>query len=214
MKEIYSPPVADKNNKKEICGRFILPQVEDVMKKKEYLINAVDEICDYDQKTFNHTLRVANWTATIANKLEMDEKNKELFISAALVHDVGKIEIDKKILNKPDKYNKKEYEEIKKHVELGVVYLEKRNIPDKVIQIMAGHHEHQGDRSYPRKENSEKDPEIKYLSRLLAMVDYFEAATADRPSRESIPLNDVRTEMKKTFKKASDEKIINILTRA
>lgn len=203
-------------------GPYVLPEVKDIINKNEYIQYALAEICEYDTKTFEHTLRMANHITRLKNMLS--EKEIDLLLSSTLVHDVGKKEVAHEIIIKKDKLTDEEYEKIKEHVRAGINYLKDVRAPQEVIAIMAAHHEHQGDRSYPRRDHSEEDEVfegsdkrednemVEKLGRMLAIVDHFEAATADRPEKGSESFDQCREEMLEKFINPEDEKIINILT--
>lgn len=218
LKEKRSP----QETLKDSCGPYVLPEVKNIINKNEYIQYSLAEICEYDTKTFEHTLRMANH-ATKLNEL-LNKNESDLLISSTLVHDVGKKEIPQEIITKKDILTNEEYEKIKEHVRAGVNFLKDVRAPLEVIAIMAAHHEHQGDRSYPRKDHSktddsfdglerrEIDETIEKLGRILAIIDHFEAATADRPEKESESFRECREEMLGKFTEEGDEKIINILT--
>ncbi|OGF28525.1 hypothetical protein A2331_03115 [Candidatus Falkowbacteria bacterium RIFOXYB2_FULL_34_18] len=213
---------------KELCGHKIVPEVEKIISKNDYLINALSDICDYDKQTFNHTLKMANYSLEVSRQAELSEEETELLISSVLVHDVGKIKIDSDIIRKTEKLTDEEYEKIKKHVRAGIEYLKKANAPHKIIAIMSGHHEHQGVKSYPRGKDlgiearqneidnpkrEEKSAVVKKLERILAIVDHFEAATDNRPEKAAQPLEKCRREMLEKFNKEEDKQIIEILIK-
>ncbi|MDA3847277.1 MAG: HD domain-containing protein, partial [Vallitaleaceae bacterium] len=132
-----------------------------------------------------HMNNVANWCNKLALKLRLDKKQSVLLYIAALIHDIGKIEIDDAIINKPCKLTDKEYELVKNHsisgykiakAELaGMFYLD--DVPD----IILHHHERYDGHGYPSKLQGENIP---YLSRILSVADTVDAMMSERSYKE------------------------------
>ncbi len=108
-------------------------------------------------------------------------KLKELGVGAIL-HDIGKVFISEKILNKKDKLSPEEYQEIQKHTILGYEFLRKNNQISAVSAHVAWqHHEHFDGSGYPR---GLKGNEIHEFARIVAVADVFDALSTDRIYRK------------------------------
>lgn len=136
----------------------------------EYL-NKLDSI------TYNHSIRVA----LIAREIEeISAKLKDNILSeAALVHDIGKIYISTKILDKVDKLNPLERELVNLHPYIGYEILKSMCVSEKISRVVLYHH------SFTPPTLSEieqhEDADIKDLSLMLRTIDAYEALTSDRP---------------------------------
>jgi len=145
--------------------------------------NAIDA---KDAYTHGHTERVTTYSVAIAKELinSVEARNIPNFIDtihfAALLHDVGKIGIPDKILNKKGKLNKKEVDLMKMHPIIGASIL----YPIKGLNFVAGavkhHHEYYNGKGYP---DNLKTKDIPFVSRIIAIADAFDAMTTDRPYR-------------------------------
>ena len=108
------------------------------------------DIRTYDDYTFSHSINVAVLAIVIGTVLGMERKTLNDLAMGALIHDIGKVFIDKKIINKPAKLTPTEYEEIKKHSLIGFNYLcANCKIPPDAMASVLMHHEQYGGGGYP-----------------------------------------------------------------
>ena len=139
------------------------------------LANAIDE---KDPYTRGHSERVAFYSALIAKHLGMGEEEVERVHLSGIIHDVGKIGIEDKILRKPAALTDDEYEIMKQHPRKGEHILEA--VP--LLKQMAGaglqHHENWDGTGYP---DGLKGTQIPLLGRIVCVADAFDAMTTDRP---------------------------------
>ena len=100
---------------------------------------------------------------------------------AGLLHDIGKIGIDEKILQKPARLTPDEYKEIQKHPVIGESIMKHINALKDVLPGIRNHHERWDGRGYPDKLKGKKIP---LLGRIIALADTYDAITSDRPYRK------------------------------
>ena len=144
----------------------------------EALAHAVDA---KDQITHDHTRRVQDQTVRLARALSVvDEGEIQAINAAALLHDVGKLAIPEHILNKPGRLTPAEYEIMKRHASIGAEILSVVGFPYAVAPIVRHHHENWDGTGYPDGLAGDRIP---IGSRILAVVDCFDALTSDRPYR-------------------------------
>ena len=136
-----------------------------------------------DKYTHGHSENVMKYTVVLAKHLGLEGKEIEQIKYAGLLHDVGKIGVDEAILNKPGKLTPKEFDQIKKHPELGSRILE--NVPffESLVPLIKHHHEFYNGKGYPSGLAGE---EIPYGARILSVADAFEAMTSNRPYRKAM----------------------------
>src|SRR5262249_47807698 len=103
---------------------------------------------------------------------------------AALLHDIGKLAIPRHILNKPGRLTAAEYEDMKRHVEIGAQMLSNLAMEPTVVLLVRCHHEAWDGSGYPRRLGGEAIP---LGARILAVADCFDALTSDRPYRRGMP---------------------------
>ena len=135
-------------------------------------------IKDYDSYTFNHCVNVGILSMALGASLGMDVKSVKALGIAGELHDIGKTMIPKKILNKPGKLSSDEFDEIKRHSELGAkIIREMEGVDPHIAQIVLGHHLHFDRCGYP--EWAQKLPFNQVID-IVAIADTYDAITTLR----------------------------------
>ncbi len=163
-------------------SKFIGSTINDVASISVFLTFLENNIDNIATHMFNVGVYATMLTKTLFPQLslkELEELSKGYFL-----HDIGMIKIDKDIVTKTDKYTKEEYEEIKKHPQLGADILEKdlgvEN--EDVIKIVLEHHERKDGSGYP-----EGKTDINVFARICSICDIFDAITSKREYKDSEP---------------------------
>ena len=146
-----------------------------------------------DPYTSGHSLRVSAYAEAIAKQLSLPQNKIDLIKSAALLHDIGKIGIDKNILNKKEKLEKEEFEMIKNHAEIGATIISDLSYLANISDIIKHHHEKVDGSGYPDGLTYE---DISLETSILTIADSFDAMTTDRPYRCPLKLEDALQEVK------------------
>ncbi len=152
------------------------------------LICAFNQLLDLkDLNTGVHSTRLAEWALHVAGELGLDQSYLGDIEVAALLHDIGKIGISDAILNKPAKLTAEEYELMKKHPEYGWAVL--RQVPgmERASLIILHHHESYDGKGYP---GGLKGEEIPIGSRIVSVIDAFDAMVSSRPYRQGLPFEE------------------------
>lgn len=139
---------------------------------------------EHDYGTFVHSLNVALLAAITGMRLEFGDQRLKNLILGALLHDLGKLKIPKKILNKPGKLTAHEFAIIKRHPHFGAEMLKAALLPLSVVLTVKEHHERWNSRGYP---HGVQGDGIYLDAQIVAVADVYEALTADRPYRKGIP---------------------------
>jgi len=138
-----------------------------------------------DDVTHSHVRRVQAYALGLARALGVnDEATLKAIEAAALLHDTGKLAVPEHILNKPGKLNEAEFEQMKRHVDVGADILSLVEFPYPVVPIVRCHHENWDGTGYPR---GVVGADIPIGARILSVVDCFDALTSDRPYRSALP---------------------------
>ena len=144
----------------------------------------------------------------IAQRYGYTEKEQEKIYIIGLLHDVGKIGIPDAIINKPDKLDDAEYEEIKKHSAIGKQILatikEMPNLADGANE----HHERYDGKGYPQGLCGDQICEI---ARIIAVADAYDAMSSNRSYRQALPQDVVRAEIVKCSGTQFDPKFAQIM---
>ena len=137
-----------------------------------------------DDVTHSHVRRVQAYAVGLAKALDVeDTATIKAIEAAALLHDTGKLAVPEHILNKPGKLSPAEFEEMKRHVDVGADILSLVDFPYPVVPIVRCHHENWDGTGYPR---GVRGTDIPIGARILSVVDCFDALTSDRPYRSAL----------------------------
>lgn len=136
-----------------------------------------------DKYTQNHSYRVSVYACTIGAEMGLNEARIEDIRAAALLHDIGKLDISREILYKAARLSGEEYEEMAAHVRKGVGLLEPvGGSLRRVIPIILSHH----DKFDGSGTNSIKGTDIPLEARIISVADVYDALTSDRPYRKAM----------------------------
>lgn len=141
------------------------------------LANAIEA---RDKYTIGHTWRVCRFAQALAKALNWEEQKIEQIEIGGLLHDIGKIGVDNRILSKPEPLTEDEYSKMKDHPELGAKILADIDFLKPYLPYILFHQERFDGSGYPMQL---KGKEIPPEGRLLAIADAFDAMTSDRPYR-------------------------------
>ncbi|RPF49651.1 diguanylate cyclase (GGDEF)-like protein/putative nucleotidyltransferase with HDIG domain [Thermodesulfitimonas autotrophica] len=136
-----------------------------------------------DRYTFGHSERVLSYALALAEKLGLPEAEKEVLRYGAYLHDLGKIEIEPAILNKPTRLSTEEWAIMKNHTVWGSEMLKSLPAFREILPLLRSHHENYDGSGYP---DQLKGKEIPLLARILRLADSFDAMTTDRPYRKAL----------------------------
>lgn len=143
---------------------------------------------------FRHNHNTAELSKLFSIYLGLELKTINDLTTAALYHDIGKAYIPETILNKREKLNRSEYEIIREHPVYSYKIMKELKIEDKICRIVLHHHEFYDGSGYPSKL---KEKEIPLESRILCIVDNYDALSTARPYKKKLEKNDVINIMKK-----------------
>ncbi|MEI8216068.1 MAG: HD domain-containing phosphohydrolase [Eubacteriales bacterium] len=130
-----------------------------------------------------HSKRVSEICEAIALKMNLDNDMVKQLKIAGLMHDIGKIGIDEKILNKPDKLTAEEFKEIQKHSEIGYRILSSVNEFSEIAIYVLEHQEKWDGSGYPK---GLKGNSISLQARIIAIADSYDAMTSHRKYKEQV----------------------------
>ena len=140
----------------------------------------------------------------------MNQNEIEIVRDAGLLHDIGKISIPERILQKTSRLTDEEYEIMKTHVENSTKMI--RYLPDMdyVIPAVVGHHEHYDGKGYPR---GLAGKDIPYMARILTIADCFDAMTARRPYKQPMSVSYAISELEKNSGTQFDPELVPVFVK-
>ncbi len=162
----------------------------------------------YDGYTQAHSEASAEYALEIAKLLGLERDRARTVHWAALVHDVGKIFIPQSILRKPERLTPEEYALVQLHPIKGEELLLKVKDLEPVARIVRHHHERLDGMGYP---DGLKGEDIPLESRIVAVVDAFEAMTSDRPYRKAMSVEEALEELKRCSGGQFDPQVVRIM---
>jgi HD-GYP domain-containing protein (c-di-GMP phosphodiesterase class II) len=164
-----------------------------------------------DPYTRGHSERVARYSIAIGKNLHLPEKEMRNLRVSALLHDVGKIGIDDRILRKPGALSDDEFEVMKQHPAKGAAIMSGVAQLIDVIPGMKYHHEKWGGGGYPDSLEAEAIP---MQARIVAIADTFDAMTTNRPYQKAMELNYVVEKIKSFAGTRFDPKVVDAFVSA
>ena len=149
-----------------------------------------------DKYTEGHSVRVGKYSEIIARELGWDENDAEGAAIAGYLHDVGKLTVERNIINAPYRIDAKESAELNKHPAVGYEILLPIHHPYTDVPLAAKyHHERIDGRGYPE---GLYDREIPYIAKIVNLADSFDAMTTDRPYKRRRPAREVIEDLQRS----------------
>ncbi len=158
-------------------------------------------------RELNHSNRVSSICEKIASAMKLSHEEINKVKLAGLVHDIGKIGVDEKILNKPGKLDLDEWNEIRKHPEAGWRIISSTEEFSEVARVVLCHHERWDGMGYP---NQLKATEIPLESRIISIADAFDAMTNVRTYNQRISKDQAIDELRRHSGTQFDPEIVEI----
>lgn len=153
------------------------------------LLHILSQVLGNDKFTQNHSYRVSVYAAQIAVEMGLSDDQIEDIRAAALLHDIGKLEVSRKVLYKAARLTDEETDEMKGHVKKGMEMLSPvGGSLRRVLPIILAHHEKLDGSGYHRLKGSE----IPLEARILSVADVYDSLVSDRPYRKGMSPFEVR----------------------
>jgi len=164
-----------------------------------------------DTYTEGHSVRVGKYSEIIAAELGWSNDQIEGAAVAGYLHDVGKLTVDRNIINAPYRINAKESAELNKHPAIGYEILLPIHHPYTDVPLAAKyHHERLDGRGYP---DELEDREIPYIAKIVCLADSFDAMTTDRPYKRRRPANEVVEDLQRNAGKQFAPELVTAFCR-
>lgn len=158
-----------------------------------------------DRYTGEHVEKTVHYATEVVRALNLPHEEIGRIRQAAILHDLGKIGISERILLKKGKLTKKEFEEIKKHPQIGVDIIRPMRSLQSVVPLILYHHERWDGKGYCSRLKGE---DIPTGARIIAVSDVYEALTSDRPYRKAYSEDEARKIIKAGADAQFDPKIV------
>jgi putative nucleotidyltransferase with HDIG domain len=160
--------------------------------------------------TIDHSMKVAEYTMMIADELKLSSKEKRDLRLAALLHDIGRVEVPDEILYKPGKLTEEELKKIQEHPTTGAQIMAPLRELECVIAGILHHHERFDGTGYPDRLKGE---EIPLSARIIGLADAYSAMTSSRPYRKELSKQEAIAEIKKNEGRQFDPHIAEVFLK-
>jgi diguanylate cyclase (GGDEF)-like protein/putative nucleotidyltransferase with HDIG domain len=157
-----------------------------------------------------HSESVARYAEAIARVLGLPADRVERVRLAGILHDIGKVGMPEAILRKPGELSPAEWEQVRKHPELGAQILDHGGLED-LRDWVGAHHERPDGRGYPEGLSADRIP---LESRILAVADSYEAMLSDRPYSPALDRELARAELLRCAGSQFDPQVVHALLEA
>ena len=158
-------------------------------------------------ETEEHAERLVTLSGEIGRKLNLNQSDMDHLALLATLHDIGKVGISDQILNKPGKLNEAEWIEMRKHPEIGYRIAASSCDLASIAEYILCHHERWDGAGYPQRISG---TDIPLLSRIIAVVDAYDAMTQDRPYRKAMKKRDTLDEIERNAGTQFDPDIVDL----
>lgn len=160
-----------------------------------------------DGYTQNHSYRVSVYASRIASELGLDAERIEDVRAAAMLHDVGKLDVSRKILYKAARLTEEEYKEMQLHVDKGVAMLGLvGGSMRRIIPIVLAHHDRMDGSGY----HGARGEGIPLEARIIAVADVYDSLTSDRPYRKGMSPFEARDIITKGSGTDFDPRVVDV----
>ncbi len=184
--------------KQKRLAELVVDQIREKERSSQIMVNILSHIVEFRNGESNlHVVHVHTFTEVMlrqlqrmTNQYELTQADISMISTASPLHDIGKMAIDEKILNKPGRLTPEEFEEMKRHTVIGAEMLEKlpeyqeERLVKTAWEICRWHHERYDGRGYP---DGLKEDEIPISAQVVALADVYDALTSDRCYKKAIP---------------------------
>lgn len=175
------------------------------------LLQILSQFISKDKYTYTHSYRVSFYATQIARQMGLPAERIEDVRAAALLHDIGKLELSREVLYKAAQLTEEEIAELRTHVDKGVRMLSPvGGTLKRVLPIILAHHEKYDGNGYQKR----KAEEIPLEARILSVADVYDALTSDRPYRKGMSPLEARDDIVKRAGTDFDPRVVKAFEAA
>ncbi len=187
--------IRENRNYQQSLESKVIERTRELEESYESTLEAMITALDFrDNETHGHSRRVVEYAVLVAQAMNVGEPELSWIRRGAILHDVGKIGVSDAILRKPGKLDAAEWEEMRRHPEMGYRMLKHIRFLEPALEIVHCHQERWDGSGYP---HGLKGEQIPLGARIFAAVDTFDAMTSDRPYRAALSIEAARDEIRR-----------------
>ena len=201
--------ITDKLETKEL-ENCVGSVISEILKTPDVQVS-LNDIASTDEYTYTHSVSTMVYSLMIARKLNYSEQKMTLLGMGTLLHDIGKMLIDRDVMFKEGQLTQKEYEYVKMHSLYGYQAMRRiTTVPEQVRQIAYMHHERLDGSGYPQ---GLKGEELNEYVRIVSIADVYDALTTDRCYRKKWPANKAMDFLMERSGKEFDPELVGLFTQ-
>lgn len=189
----------------------LVEQISNSVLRQPHALISLARLKTADEYTYLHSVAVCALMIALARQLNLEESLVQEAGLAGLLHDIGKIGIPLKILNKPGKLTDDEFAVVKSHPEVGAkILIETYQVPPMTLDVCLHHHEKVDGTGYP---HGLKGDNISLFAKMGAVCDVYDAITSNRPYKKGWPPADSIRKMAEWSKGHFDEAVFQAFVK-
>ncbi|MFC3115647.1 HD-GYP domain-containing protein [Cellvibrio fontiphilus] len=172
-------------------ARALVEEISSSVLRQPHALISLARLKNADEYTYMHSVAVCALMIALARQLALDEEMVREAGFAGLLHDLGKVGIPNKVLNKPGKLTDSEFSVVKSHPEVGArILMENYDVSPLVLDVCLHHHEKVDGTGYP---HGLKGENISLFAKMGAVCDVYDAITSNRPYKKGwAPADSIR----------------------
>jgi len=210
---LYKAKYISKN--KVVLYYSVLDELKGDLDQSEHdLLNTIKTLISVinskDRYTFGHSERVVKYAVRIAEVLNLTEREIKIIKVGGFLHDIGKIEIDRELLNKEDSLDQEELKVLKQHPTWGAQIVSSLKSLQDIVPAILYHHESFDGTGYPF---GIKGNDIPLIARILKVADSFDAMTTARPYQQKKSFAEAREELMNHAGTEFDPQVVEVFLK-
>ncbi len=204
--------VSNKTQELEETNRLLLTYSHSLENATVQLMSSLQNAMEEkDYYTAGHTMRVTEYALMLGLAMDLSEKELVVLRRASQFHDIGKLVIDLSCIQKPGKLSDEEWVLIRKHPVVGANIIQPLGFMEREQFIIRHHHERMDGKGYP---DGLKGEDLDQLTRILIVVDSYDAMTSRRNYRRNMSMDEALNELQLHSGTQFDGDTVNIFSRA
>lgn len=189
----------------------LIDKLIEIINKERITLSHFNGFLDDTYSLSSHLVKVSFFTLIVARELQLDLNDQENIALAAILHDIGKCDIDENLLDKPDMLSVLEFKMIQAHVDASVTLVKQSGLKDRVIlNAIKEHHERLDGSGYPRKL---KESLLSQFGKIIAVCDVFDALITQKPYRAAYSTFNASSLLREEYKGKLDTRCIHSLIK-
>lgn len=184
----------------------VLPYIRETAMRYN-MFQVFSELKDQGDYRYKQILGVAVMATALGKRLQMEEEELALLSTAAILYDIGSVQLPSSLINKAARFDTHDYAIMKQHTVLGHELLTKSGVDPRIADVALEHHEREDGSGYP---NALSGDQISRFSKIIALADVYMALTSDRPHRPAFTFFDAVEEIHQQILRNKLDSVIGV----